>query len=476
MMAVTEWGVREFVGRTFDSIRPTRLRRLFQRHDTAKQPTELSAQRSIITEHNTKSTPKLESTSSGKSIGPKPSQKDSICAGRQNSELEREETTEQPYASQSIARPYIAELDGETPPYTDGPSRIIMTSDGSKDCIALLLTRDMVDNMNEVHSYTDKVIKLGAEVSELEKVVNHAEIDIGYLVAEIEALPESPSKGDEEARINREMEEAKERAQQASRSKEISEKDLHWEQLNLTFARDSVQQIVDRVLFESRLLKIDDPVAETEQDKFERLHQSESHQSRCSMHSLETIVSIDELNRRATREEVEMTQQRFHSLNDQFETREAFYDSELREYQDAVEEGTCSLSQSEFDRILVSNMMVLTRTLIDAEAAFENALARARALKIIDNDLDQESDFVSHEEDGYRESREAEMAAGVDRYFIRRWMDATAACEGQEDGPSVDGIDDDWDARTVQISDSISLVAEGRSRVRIDRWRESCAL
>ncbi len=126
-----------------------------------------------------------------------------------------------------------------------------------------------------------------------------------------------------------------------------------------------------------------------------------------------------------TYEEVETSRQRFHSLQVEFANREAFYHCEFREYQEAIEDRSCILPQSEFDRIFVRNIRCLTRALINAEAAYEDALARARALKIIGNDVAQESNFVDHEDDGYKESFEADMAAGADRFFINRWMELT---------------------------------------------------
>lgn len=67
--------------------------------------------------------------------------------------------------------------------------------------------------------------------------------------------------------------------------------------------------------------------------------------------------------------------------------------------------------------------------------------------------------------------------ASVPSPTVRLWLDKVP--EGVEVGsPSFgDGARSDteeWEAEEVGISDSVSLVAEGRERARIDRWRKAC--
>ena len=78
---------------------------------------------------------------------------------------------------------------------------------------------------------------------------------------------------------------------------------------------------------------------------------------------------------------------------------------------------------------------------------------------------------------GYTISKEQELVASVPSPTVRRWLDKVP--EGVEVGsPSFgDGgrsESDEWEAEEVGISDSVSLVAEGRERARIDRWRQAC--
>jgi len=471
-MADTPWDVRNFVGRTLDSFRTSRLWRMLAKHETSRRPSNLSSATSEF-KARTDPGPRPESNILSDSTSAGCSQENTEPVARVYSKVERATAVDLPLSGKLAAEEYIHDNALNPPHYTDGPSKIIMTNDGAKDCLALVLTRDMVTKMNEILLGTCKVNRLEDRVDELQREVNRATIFLEQSLAEIKALPASESKSDEEAKIRQEMKETDERLQRALGRKERTEENLHSEKRNLSFSRDEIQEVFHRVLSESQL--VEEEATAAREDEESNKTEAASQRSGISRNSNETWISIDELNRKATYEEVEATRQYLQSLQDDFDGRQNFYDNEFRDYQEAVEEGACMLPQSEFDRIHIGNIQRLTTGLIDAEAAYEDGMARARALDIIGNEFEQESDFVDQADDGYRDSHEAEMAAGVDRFFINAWMDATADSEDQEDKPEI-GTTDNWDAESIGISDSISMVAEGRRRVKIDRWRETCGL
>jgi hypothetical protein len=127
-----------------------------------------------------------------------------------------------------------------------------------------------------------------------------------------------------------------------------------------------------------------------------------------------------------------------------------------------VEDGTNSASKSEFDRAMLLDSREATTMLIQAEEELEQARDYARELGLTLSSYDQESCFVDYLDDGYRESLENEWVAHVDRGRIERWM-------ASEDEKPEDIECDDWDSKTVDISDSVSAVADSpKSRRRID--------
>lgn len=65
------------------------------------------------------------------------------------------------------------------------------------------------------------------------------------------------------------------------------------------------------------------------------------------------------------------------------------------------------------------------------------------------------------------------MLASIDISDILSWI-AQISDDGNEDWPVEEFHPDEWDAETVEISDSASMIDEGPSRARIDRWQAIC--
>ncbi|KAI9877658.1 MAG: hypothetical protein M1830_003177 [Pleopsidium flavum] len=363
------------------------------------------------------------------------------------------------------------DADATYPQYTDGPSRTVTSSDGSKDCLALLLTRDMVANLNNIFSGSGNVDRLEEKVENASREADLAQIFLDQSLALLAGMERT----DEINVIKLDMERAEKTLQKASLRRDRLEEELCTEKHNLAYCRGRSEDVLRRVFSDSQLLDEKHLVDEERSDNGLSQSVPNDEHSVHSRKSEETLLSFDGLNRCATLEEVGKTRRNLQSLQDNFDGREEEYDRDLQEYQQAVEDGSCDLPQSEFDRIYITNVRNLTACLKVAETEYKDAMARARALGMIDNEFEQESDFVDQVDDGYRESHEAEMAAGVDRFFIHSWMDATEETEDPLDDPEVDDSVD-WDVKSVEISDSISMVAEGPGRVKIDRWRETCGL
>lgn len=358
----------------------------------------------------------------------------------------------------------------EAPKFTEGPSRIILANDGTKESLALLLSHDIVAKVNQTRTLDHKVETLQSQYDDADDVAVFAQIFLNqseHLIANIDNV-------DEQDRIRKDMGSALERLQKASKKRDGIKDYLDILKHRHAFSRIGWQESFEEVLLQAGLLD-----AITEESSMGRgsstsLAQSAEQPSKAGSDvSNETVISLEQLNRMAAYEKVQETEEWLHTVQDKFNNRRATYNNEWREYRQAVEDGTCLLSQSTFDRIDLLNVRHQTFALIDAEAAYEHAKSQARALGICGNDLDQESNFVDDVEDGgYLESLEAELLDSVDREFIEGWRTEIG---GDEDDKTLQGQDsDEWDAKTVEISDSISLVDQGRNRRRIDRWREVC--
>ncbi|PMD55686.1 uncharacterized protein K444DRAFT_595636 [Hyaloscypha bicolor E] len=147
---------------------------------------------------------------------------------------------------------------------------------------------------------------------------------------------------------------------------------------------------------------------------------------------------------------------------------DAYYDDMHQGWQEMVASGQISSSKSEFDVDLLREAQEAAGDLIRAENDLSEAKHHAKTFGIFLETPDQDSRFADYADDGYAESLEAAWISHVDKGWIQNWMSDN---EGESGGFNKC---DDWDARTVDISDSVSVIANGKERSRIDRWRSIC--
>ena len=417
------------------------------------------------------------------------------------------------------AQPIVGQIkdasDLETKRYTDGPSKIVLANDGTNDCLAVLLTETMVADLKDMFTASCKV-------DTLKKRFKNAKRDTAYAqncLESAQVLSEN-SDNDEHGQTHTDLEGLEDEVSVLSRTKNQLEKELEIYRLNLSFFHDQSENLFKRVLGEAGLLE-NCQAADGQHDgtNIESEKVEADRRSDVGGESNESITSLESLNRRATLEKVYETRERLHTLQLQFDSRQETYDEDFRQYRQMVAEGACTLAESEFDRIELLNGQYLTRELINAEYQYQDAKNGAGALGVMGNDIDQESQFVSDYDDGYRESQEASISAGVNREFIEAWTDEVAefsddkgiyageklfagrgnavqesdaeeksdakresdsveqsiAGEGSNAGEVSDFDEaDEWETKTVEICDSISLVDTGKNRRRIDTWRRFC--
>ncbi len=170
-----------------------------------------------------------------------------------------------PLSNDPALETYIAGPENGEPPYTGGPSRIVMTSDGTQGCLALLLFRDMILSINKALLGSNKVERLQKEIDALDTEISFAEVSLRQYPSLIEALPEIPGKADEEAKIRTMTEESREQYRHTASFKESLRGILSREKFNLRSSGNKIQENIQRVLFESRLLEVEDQSAEMKQ-------------------------------------------------------------------------------------------------------------------------------------------------------------------------------------------------------------------
>lgn len=154
----------------------------------------------------------------------------------------------------------------------------------------------------------------------------------------------------------------------------------------------------------------------------------------------------------------------------QFDLKEARHDQEEDRFRARRAAGEDVGSQTDFDLYLLQGKQRLTRNLIQAEQALQNVKAKALSEAVDVQDSEQSSRFPDGKSDGYRDSGGRDLDEMIEADFMS-WMEGipdeveTEEVTGDEH-PEVE----DWDARRVELWDSISVAATGSCRRRIDRW------
>ena len=176
--------------------------------------------------------------------------------------------------------------------------------------------------------------------------------------------------------------------------------------------------------------------------------------------------------RRVAREKVEDCARYYFRGQAQFDDQQRHYEDNLAKYKRGVSDGEFTFPRSEFDRQMVVYSRDLTGALIDAEAAFENAREQARALHATDSTAGL-SYYGSHCETSFSSPVEhlASYNTMHDWSFVKAWRSNVGAGEGNVQPADVD----EWDARTVEISDSLSAIDNERYARQVVRWQAHCS-
>lgn len=125
------------------------------------------------------------------------------------------------------------------------------------------------------------------------------------------------------------------------------------------------------------------------------------------------------------------------------------------------------MPRNEVDRKRVRHGRKITRALIEVEEAFDAAKAYAQAVGAAGSDC--ELNYYGNYDESMPESQMASYNALEDFSDIYTWM-ATVAESGDPNGFEPVEVDD-WDAKEVDQTDSISQFDLENYRKRIDQWQ-----
>ncbi|KAI4180519.1 MAG: hypothetical protein LQ346_006969 [Caloplaca aetnensis] len=384
------------------------------------------------------------------------------------------------------------ESDHGVPEVYRGQSQVVLADFNGKKYSAILVTAQMIEDLNRTAEFKTKLDRMAGKFEAAKDKAQLAKINIRYYESAIEeaGLPDKVEEFREELARRQSTLPADER-----RLDDLQEyADIF--KIHKDNAADASLDTLRTALTAAGLLQTHfeksqfEPVDEDDsKEGGDEEDQPEEAQSEPYSHyddrtiSDVTDISLEELHRRTVYEEVREKYRTFFEAENQFDNRHQQYDVQRAHWQQTVDDGECSMTQTEFDHCDFEVTQELANDMANAEAAYEEALTRRNKLGL--GGSDQESGFPMDDYDGYPLSWENEGIASAPTPFIEDWLEGIPEIETLFDVTDLDNLGgdefreeeqedpedaNDWDIRSAQMSDTWSCKDLTRNRKRIDRW------
>ena len=376
------------------------------------------------------------------------------------------------------------------PQFTEGPSQFILAKDGSRDCVALLVNKTFIDKLQDLFNENRDLRLLdgplrqaGQEISQIERSIQRAQEYLetaGSDETADECRRTIEQYGHELLHVHQRRDELEEEYELIKGNHELSTNHTQWvlEQAMRNGNLQGPEKPLPAVLVSQEEEDYTEPETEAvENDGEVSAHPvpTESIPASIAPDSSEPPRSPEFLERQAALDDFLQREQALDVVQDKFNNQRQNYQENLTKYLQKFENGATNMSRSAFDRRSVQYGQQLTRALIDAEEAFEEARDHAIALNAISSSHGHEFPYGAHYEESWPENKIADYNASQDWTYIETWMDDIPdSCNSNSDDVEVEEVDE-WDAEEVEVNDSISMIDCEDYRRDIDRWQRMCA-
>ncbi|KAI4274528.1 MAG: hypothetical protein LQ337_003861 [Flavoplaca oasis] len=371
--------------------------------------------------------------------------------------------------------------DSWPPEVLDGPSQVIVANHDSQNCLAILVTKEMIEYMENIAKDSEKLERLEAKFADVDERVKCTRINVEYC----EKLLEMAESREEIAELRDDINRHQSTLPEDEKCLKALQRRIGLAKSNLTYSKDLSRSILQQTLNNAGLLQSSsehDEDEDTEDDNASQASESQADYEAESRYSDASDISMEELAKRAAKEEVQAKHEAFLEAERDFDNRYDEYTHKKRLLRERhLEEPDHSNAQEVLDLCYIEREQELTRNLTAAEDAYEEAWGRARYFG--PNEWDQESYFADDEYDGYPLSWENDVIASTPVDYIYGWLEDIPDVENLPDVAKLDlGADQEFgqenlddievcDIQSLQLSDAWSLRDWSRNRKRIDRWR-----
>ena len=347
----------------------------------------------------------------------------------------------------------------------------------------------MVSNVQDVIDDSHKIQKHEKDFAKIKRVVSAAEVRLDAAKYDL-----SEAQDEEESdRIQQIIDKHESTLNDACQRRDNIQRALKIIHIDLDCSTKASQEHIREALVEAGLLQIPEQGAQDDAADNASCSDRSSHTG----NSGGTLPCPEDLLARATYEKLITLSRDLTDAQRLFEDREINYDREEVDYNNCVANGDEVPSKSEFDRRMLFRDMRLTRYILDTEKAYDNERQKAIDLGIIGSRWGTPSEYGSEAAESSPENDIA-RAATLSYVAIEAWIDmvpfssdemaseatVVTACDSatarnlyhgsNEESTSDSMVDiDEWDAKTIEISDSISVAAfDTCNSKNIRRWQE----
>lgn len=476
-----ETRVRGFLGKTFRAI-STPFEAIYhdlERHKGFRIPGALA-------------TPATDSPSEGRQTQgvhhyPESQTQNSAC-GPSHVDCNEEASTMDATSGEAMSAPEDPAV--REPRFVDPPNRIIAIHEEGLSSLLFGLTEETVTHIIKTIQASRAFSPIEGQLEELRRSVDINKTRIELMNSNLDD-PEILESN--KCQIAETLEERELLLKNDVERKENLERGFDLEAFKLKLLKDEVLEIFEHILMGAGFLE--DPATKTPENEVQRTPRGsaagqyppdsamvepkeqyisdsvglEPHEAALVAEDAEAIPSneLQSAEAVAAREEYDEACNRAREAELAFAERQQVYEQDLHEYGD-------SAPRTEIDLFHVQRNRDLARDLTEAEGVWERARDRAKALGVLSNNSYQTSNFIDDVDDGYRLSQDpSSKAVTLSRGTIEVWVDKIPEEDiGDYDEPMLDV--DDWEDESIGPSDSLSVVASGRQRSHIDRWRSVC--
>ena len=317
------------------------------------------------------------------------------------------------------------------------------------------ITDEMVEKMQIIVDSTQELTHHQSQYDAIERNITQLEISRARVMDE---LAQAQNAGNEQS-LQQDIDQVEGSLNELYQQRDALGPRLKIFRANVTFGQSDFQSLFQGIFTAKGLLNVPKPDVENVAIAGEATDGMANHE--------DPLPSQDRSTNPDIHDKLAESWKEFANAQELFDNTSAKYTADEAAYADCIANGEDDTPRSEFDRMFVRYRMAVTRNLIEAEKAYDDQLAKAEAQGLVMSDCDNPSEYGSSM--GYSSPEDEIERAGVRDYSsVNSWMDglpcsalavsvATSNIVTELLEPETDV--DDWECRTIDMSDSISIVA-----------------